>query len=172
MLSCANVPRTFSKYLILSKINHSSSFNRPKRALYRIKYNGMTDINRNWTNLMRKMLCVWPQHASKHHNFEIQIPFYVSRTKYFSCDTDLCTSMYVHCLGYLYQMMKSAMGYTSTDNYTKPSYFRTNSVCQHNQNSKMCWHEPEQIRIFLLLPGYDAPLTHIQSTVLYSFHTL
>ena len=118
----------------------------------------------------KNALCV-TTHASKHHNSEIQIPFYVSRTKYFSCDTDLCTSMYVHCLGYLYQTMKSAMGYTSTDNYEKPSYFPNNSVCQHNQNSKMCWHEPEQIRIFLLLPGYDAPLTHIQSTVLYSFPT-
>ena len=36
----------------------------------------------------------------------------------------------------------------------------------------MCWHEPEQIRIFLLLPGYDAPLTHIQSTIQYCTHFL
>ena len=74
-------------------------------------------------------------------------PFMSRERKYFSYDTDLCTSMYVlHCLGYFfYQMMKSAMGYTSTDNYTKPSYFRTNSVCQHNQNSKMCWHDPEHM---------------------------
>ena len=53
--------------------------------------------------------------------------------------------MHVHCLGYLYKMMKSTMGYTSTNNYVKPSYFPSNSICQHNQNSKMCWHDPEHM---------------------------
>ena len=65
--SSAKHPSTFSKYLVLSNIDHSLSFDRPKRALFRTKYNGMTDINRKWTNLVRKMLCVWPRHASKHH---------------------------------------------------------------------------------------------------------
>ena len=69
-------------------------------------------------------------------------------------------------------MMKSTMGYTSNKNCAKPSYFPSNSVCQHNQNSKMCQHDPEHIRIFLLLPDYDAPLTHIQSTVLISYHAI
>ena len=76
--------------------------------------------------------------------------------------------MYVHCLGYLYQMMKNAMGYTSTNNCAKPSCFPSNSICQHNQNSEMCWHDPEHIRIYLLFPDYDAPLIHIQSVVQYS----
>ena len=79
---------------------------------------------------------------------------------------------YMYCLGYLCQMMKSTMGYTSNKNCAKPSYFPSNSVCQHNQNSKMCQHDPEHIRIFLLLPDYDAPLTHIQSTVLISYHAI
>ena len=75
--SSAKHPSTFSKYLVLSNIDHSLSFDRPKRALFRTKYDGMTDINRKWTILVRKMLCVWPRHASKHHNYETQIPFYV-----------------------------------------------------------------------------------------------
>ena len=68
--------------------------------------------------------------------------------------------------------MKSTMGYPSNKNCAKPSHFPSNSVCQHNQNSKMCQHYPEHIRICLLLPDYDAPLTHIQSTVLISYHAI
>ena len=55
--------------------------------------------------------------------------------------------------------MTNTMRYTSTKNYANPSYFPSNSVCQYNQNSKMCWHDPELIRIYVILPDYDAPLT-------------
>ena len=54
-------------------------------------------------------------------------------------------------------------------NCAKPLYFPTNSVCQCNTDSKMCWHDPELLRTYLFLPDYDALLTHIQK---YSTHFL
>ena len=137
ILSCAKYPSTFSKYLVLSKIDHSLSFDQPKRALFCTKYDGMTDINRKWTNLVRKMLCVWPRHASKHHISENKYLF-MSRER----STLVATPTYVPIHTLLFRvplpMMKSTMGYTSNNNCAKPSYFPSNSVCQCNQNSKMC----------------------------------
>ena len=54
-------------------------------------------------------------------------------------------------------MIKSTMGYASIKSCEKPSYFPSNSVCQYNQNSKMCWHDTELIIIHLLLPDCTYP---------------
>ena len=84
--------------------------------------------------------------------------------------TLVATLTYVHTLSRIpLPNDEEYYGVRQYQNCAKPSYFPSNSVCQHNQNSKMCQHDPEHIRIFLLLPDYDAPLTHIQSTVRYSF---
>ena len=92
----------------------------------------------------------------------------LSKTNTFLClekeqSTLVVTPMYANALSgvsivqYLYQMMKNTMGYASIKNCEKPSYFPGNSVCQYNQDSKMCWHNTELIRMCLLLPDYTYP---------------
>ena len=108
-----------------------------KKSTFSYKYDGMTDINRIWTNLVRKMLCVWPQHASKHHISENKYLF-ISRERSILVATPTYVPIHTLLFRVPLPMMKSTMGYTSNNNCAKPSYFPSNSVCQCNQNSKMC----------------------------------